>query len=209
MISRSVVALVLCGAVLGGCTGDPADRSDMSLDEQFEQLMARPDLETARNRYSEMQEQVRAALREEFALSAWVEDSETSSTGSGCADYPDIDGLDAGNEGMAIWVAEGGVVERWPEAVGALREVAVEYGFDEVTLDVNEGGRRMYEVANDQGAKLTMGSAGNTTLSLATGCHLRPEAKERGRPITKEEAREIREERDRRRSVEIREERGG
>ncbi|MQA62568.1 MAG: hypothetical protein GEU86_13995, partial [Actinophytocola sp.] len=84
--------------------------------------------------------------------------------------------------------------DQWPTAQALLREIGGEYGFTKVSLDISRGGVRTFELADETGAKLTImvNSYGYTVLGVSTGCHLRAEAKERGRPITDADKKVIR-----------------
>lgn len=184
-----IAALSLCAALLTACESDTNNESGMSTQEQFDSLMRRPDLEQAQARYEDLQKQIRAALKKKFDLSQWEEDPETVIRSSYCREFPDVDGLDVGNINMPIWAAKGGIPQKdWPTAQAVLRDLGGQLGFGRVTLDADQGGNRMYEIVDGYGAKLTLGTMGNTTLSVGTGCHLKPKAKKRGRPITREEA---------------------
>lgn len=189
---RTVVAL-LCVAVLAGCDGS-GEEDPMKTHEQFEKLMQRPDLEQAKERYEKLQREIRAKLKDEFDLSEWKKGGGVDQPDSYCSDFPDADGFDVGTYRWAGRVAEGSVIPDWDRAVNLVRQIAAGYGFDKVTLDAGNAEDRTLELVDHSGAKLLLGSRGNTVLRISTGCHLTPEAKRRGEPVTTEESRTIREE---------------
>ncbi|WP_317495315.1 LppA family lipoprotein [Haloechinothrix sp. LS1_15] len=175
----------------------------MSLEEQYETVAERPDRKQAIAAYEELQEKVRAALRERFDFPEWEPGGGEERTTPGCSEFPDLIGLDAASTGLQNWIAEAGISPYdWSDAQDILREAGREYGFEQVTLDIQESHDLSFELTNDTGAKLRLmsGRNTNTVLRVSTGCHLEPAAKERGRPISQEEWREMPEdERDRHR----------
>ncbi|SNR41201.1 Lipoprotein [Haloechinothrix alba] len=200
MTTRIVAALsstALIALSLANCTKDPTDTNDMNLDEQYEQLAQRPDRDEAKNNYESLQEDVRSALRDRFELPEWEKGGSEESASPACTEFPEIGGWDAGKVTLQNWVTEESItIDSWPDAKAAVQDITGEHGFDQVTLDVEQSDNLTYELMDNWGAKLTLmsGRSSNTVVSIRTGCHLRPEAKERGRPISKEERREMPEE---------------
>lgn len=190
-VMRTVVVM-LCVAVFAGC--DDLGEDPMKTQGQFDKLMQRPDLEQAMQRYEKIQREIRAKLKDEFDLSEWKKGGGDDQPDSYCSDFPDVDGLDAGNYHWAGRVAEGSVIPDWDRAVNLVRQIATRYGFDKVTLDAGNAEDRTLELIDHRGAKLLLGSRGNTVLRISTGCHLTSEAKRRGEPVTTEESRIIRDE---------------
>lgn len=161
----------------------------MKTQEQFDKLMQRPDLDQAKERYVKIQRDIRAKLKDEFDLPEWENDGH-GRVSAGCTAFPDVDSLDVAEYQMDIWVAEGSVVPRWDEVKSRMREIAGEYGFAKVTINTGSGDHRAFELSDRYGATLNLSSKGNTSLNVWTGCHLRPKAMQRGRPITEAEVEE-------------------
>ncbi|MBA0124523.1 hypothetical protein H0B56_03110 [Haloechinothrix sp. YIM 98757] len=195
---NTTAALTICALLLAGCAaGDPDDRSDMTLEEQYEQVAQRPDIDEAIKAYEQLHNKVQAELREKFDLPAWEKGTHEETRTPGCGDFPDLIGWDAESSSLQSWVSEASIsLEDWSQAKAILRTFSQEHGFDKVSIDIAQSDNLAYELMNDTGAKITLrsGRGSNVLLGGATGCHLTPGAKERGRPISQEERREMDEE---------------
>lgn len=192
-----IAAVAACAAVLTGCDdlrNADSGEDPMKIQQQFDQLMQRPDLEEAKTHYDNVQREIRTKLKEERNLPAWEEGGGDDRSENYCSDFPDIDRFDAGNYHSTGRVAEASVVPHWDEATARMREIARKYGFEKVTIDTGSGEHRAFELSDKYGAKLYLGSKGNTVVSVSTGCHLTPKAKQRGTPVSTEESRRMRDE---------------
>ncbi|MQA63369.1 MAG: hypothetical protein GEU86_18195 [Actinophytocola sp.] len=176
------VALTL--VMLGGCT-DPDEERLMKQQREFDQLMQRPDLHEAIAHYDKIARRVRDALAAEFDLPAWKKSRRYDRGPEDCGFGPfeNVKGWDAGDYSLGRWYTDAVIQkDRWPNAIGVLRRIAGQHGFDEVTLEVDQGGLRMFELADRWGAKLVMRTEEDAMLRAVTGCHLEPDAKRHGKP---------------------------
>lgn len=176
--------LALALAMLGGCT-DPDEERLMNQQREFDQLMQRPDLHEAIAHYDKIVRQVRETLAAEFDLPAWQRSRRYSREPSGCGFGPfeSVQGWDAGSYFLGRWYTDAPLKgDRWDDAVRTVRRVAGQHGFDEVTLEMDRGGQRMFQLSDHQGAYIVVGSSTETMVRAVTGCHLKPEAKRHGKP---------------------------
>ncbi|WP_317495865.1 LppA family lipoprotein [Haloechinothrix sp. LS1_15] len=185
-VLAAVMALVLAGCSdASDYIGQPGDTEehDMSLDEQFHELMQRPDIEQAVAHYDEMLTDIRPALREVADLPEWQRRDGRGSQPGCSRSFPDIGVWDAENRFMDRWHAKGPITdENWSAAVDAVHRIAGDYGFDTVTQDINHGGRKSHKITDNYGAELSLSTEGYTTIRVFTGCHLKPDAKNHGQP---------------------------
>lgn len=181
---RSLACLAIALAVVGGCT-DPDEERLMNQQDEFDQLMQRPDLHEAIAHYDKVARQVRDALATEFNLPRWQHSRRYGREPSGCGfgSFENVNGWDAGSYFLGRWYTDAPIhADRWKNATQTVRRVAGQHGFDEVTLDVDKGGQRMFELADDWGARIVVGSSEETIVRAVTGCHLEPDAKRLGKP---------------------------
>jgi hypothetical protein len=154
----------------------------MSQQQQYTELMNRPTIDEAIKRYEEMRATIRDRLTQEFNLSQWTEQQE-SSRFSGCApQFSEVDQKDSSKKYLPRWFASSPLIASWKQAKQIVAEVSKGYGFNRVSLDVEKPDDVEFNLNDQYGAELSFGSAKNTVLTLTTGCHLSAEAKRRGGP---------------------------
>ncbi|WP_028848275.1 LppA family lipoprotein [Thermocrispum agreste] len=171
----------------------------MSPEEQFAELMSRPDTEQARQLYERMQARIRAALSERLGLGAWETDPATASEAP-CGDFPDVHPFNASTFGMPLWFTMGPLEpEQWQAAKQVLRDVTGEHGFRQVVLDVDGPVSRVFQLSDGKGAavRLMVNPQDRVVLRVDAGCHLKPEVKRLGRPLNEVEKEQYRQSRHR------------
>ncbi|HEY8458501.1 MAG TPA: LppA family lipoprotein [Actinopolymorphaceae bacterium] len=134
-------------------------------------LLERPDIETVHRRCLDMLHDIREALVTELGVRPW-------DNGVVLANGSTVGGTAAGVGGEAeVRRYHGGVSPgnlpdaQWPRAVDVVSRLARRYGFDNPVVVVDRPGDHEVSFADEYGAELLFGTAANTTLSLATGCH--------------------------------------
>lgn len=181
-------ALLAVGLLVGSCSDggqylDPKPTGNpMTQQQQFSELMNRPNLDETIARYEEMRGKLRDRLTTEFGLPAWQEQTE-SARFSGCApQFAAVNEQDASRKFLSRWFVAAPLLTNWQKAKKAVSEVAGIYGFDRVSLDTMKPDDAEFNLNDQYGAELSFGSATNTVITLTTGCHLSAEAKKRGTP---------------------------
>ncbi|ALG11177.1 hypothetical protein AOZ06_33690 [Kibdelosporangium phytohabitans] len=168
----------LCTALLlvGACD---SKGGSMTKDEQFAELMKRPDIEQIEADYLKLLEDIRTELVARTGIAQWVPKDEPI-TGSGCGDFPGIGGnvrrYSSGHSPGNLPDA------KWQDAVELVESIAGRQGFKLHGAVVDRPDDHEVTLGNDYGAELLFGTAANTTLSISTGCHLTRAAKQRGTP---------------------------
>ena len=151
------------------------------MNNAFTELMKRPDIEQAMTTYTEMTAKIRDALAAEFGRT-WDQDDDLS--GGGCeSDFPGVD-ADGETRILPRWDSPGNLPDdQWARAEATVGKIAATYGFHpEPEILVNRPGDHEVVYRKPDGARITFGTAVNTPLSVATGCHLTAEAHQRGTP---------------------------
>ncbi|MDI2032545.1 LppA family lipoprotein [Saccharopolyspora sp. TS4A08] len=163
---RRLAPLILAAALLTGCAGQP---DGGSMEDQLNALRQRPTLGEVTADYDRMQQELRERLVAELGL---PEFSDKGNTGqSACTDFADVPGAE--QRTLATWMQEGGIPdEKWERALQIATEVGSTRGFTELHVVTDRPGDHKIELHNSYGAKLQLGSAANTVLSVRTGCHL-------------------------------------
>ncbi|WP_165436110.1 LppA family lipoprotein [Amycolatopsis suaedae] len=183
-----LVVLVLCG-VLAGCDAtDPfgsREREDVSLEDQFAELMRRPSVEEITRKYEEMQAKVREVLSASVQLPPWTRTPDPGY--SSCNDFPAVDAWDVKRDYLDRWSVDQGVSpEQWKVLATKFKEVVAQWGFVAPELEVDKEGFRESRAGGEFGSKAILSTAGTKViLSVDTGCHLTDKAKRRGTPLTK------------------------
>ncbi|WP_086783196.1 LppA family lipoprotein [Crossiella equi] len=175
--------VILSGAlVLGGCTTTPEGNN---VNEMFQQLRQRPDIDEASKRYTELQSKIKDRLAAEFPSLAWEIFTGTKGASACGFDFPGLDAADGENRGLPGWKAKGNLPDTdWEKALQSVREVAAQHGFSSPAPIVDKPGDHEVIFKDSYDAKLSFGTAANTLLSLRTGCHLTVEAHRRGTPAS-------------------------
>ncbi|MGH3466288.1 MAG: LppA family lipoprotein [Thermocrispum sp.] len=177
------------GLLISGCLISDPDRTSMTAQEQFAELMTRPDVQQAKDRYEAMQATIRAELTDRLDLPKWTTDPETANDRP-CGDFPDVHPFDLGTFSLALWSTQGPLDDhQWSQAKQTLREVSRDYGFTHVAMEANRAASPVYQLSDGDGANLHLmvNPQNRVVLQVNGGCHLKPESKERGRPINEEE----------------------
>ncbi|MFD8493895.1 LppA family lipoprotein [Amycolatopsis sp. NPDC059657] len=171
--------ILLTATACGGAPKEsPMDRNQHK-QQQFAELVQRPDIDQATARYSEISTKIRDALSAAFPALKWQQTTQLAGAACG-SDYP---GLDADGEvrGLPNWMAEGNLPDaQWEQAVSIVRDAARGYGFDGGQVVVNRPNDHEIDFQDQYKAELNFGTAANTTLLIRTGCHLTTQAKQRG-----------------------------
>src|SRR5690606_9865768 len=124
----------------------------MTPGEQFAELLQRPDVEQAKQRYEDMQAEIRGALSERLALPEWETDPATASEAP-CGDFPDVHPFNTATFGLPLWSTKGPLdPDQWSVAKDVLREVAERYGFREVSLEVDRQANPVVQLSDGRGA---------------------------------------------------------
>jgi hypothetical protein len=193
LTSTALVSVVLsvvmtvsgCGVIKGGSEGtvDKATRRE----QQFQEMMGRPDIEQVAQRYNEMTATLRLRLEAEAVIGKWHEDP-GSGGGAGCRDFPDVEGNDKETRSLPLWVSEGEVADdKWARAVEITQDVAAQYGFETpIRVVVDAPGDHEISTADPFGADLIVGTKLSSVLQVRTGCHLTAKAHQRGTPTIPE-----------------------
>jgi hypothetical protein len=170
-----LVAVVLATLAAACGSGGP------DVNDAFSELMKRPDIEQAMTSYTEMITKIRDRLTADLGRT-WEQNDDLS--GGGCdSEFP---GLDSDGETRILprWDSPGNLPDdQWPRAEAVVGEIAAAYGFHpkpEILVDRPSDHEVVYR--KPDGARITFGTAANTPLSVATGCHLTAEAHQRGTP---------------------------
>jgi hypothetical protein len=200
-----LIAAIFFVVAAVACDADPSVEPNMDqVDQQFAELMKRPDIDQAVARYQQMYAEVHQQLSTTFpTLGPWQQTLHQGSSACG-PDFGAVDSYDstdpqdqAVEAGMGDWDANGNIPEAaWDQVVAKIGSVIQRYGFDprpEVVTD-----RPAQHDANfydSYGAELGI-SFGNKELdprigggigfSFVTGCHLTAEAKKRGHPAARQ-----------------------
>lgn len=147
----------------------------------FTELMKRPDIDQAVTSYTEMTTKIRDRLTTDTGR-AWEQRSEGGGTSCG-NEFPGVD-EDGGKRTLPRWMLAGNLTDQqWPQAETSVGEIAAGYGFNprpEVVVD--RPGEHDVVFRKPDGAWVGFGTAVNTTLTAATGCHLTAKAHQHGAP---------------------------
>lgn len=169
---RRFATLVMGAALLAGCAAGDPDGRDMQ--DGLDALRQRPSLEEVTADYDRMQQELRDRLVAELGLPQFVDKGNTGE--SACPDFADVPGAE--QRTLATWMQEGGVPEeKWAGALRIATEVGASRGFTELHVVTDRPGDHKVELHNSYGARLQLGAAANTVLSVRTGCHLLQSAK--------------------------------
>lgn len=176
----TVLIATACGSL--GSENHPMNQPDAAT-QQFQQLMQRPDIDQVTASYEDMYRKIREQITANFAELSWKETRPPSNTACG-EQFGAIDvagRMDAKESGLGNWTANGNLDDsQWMQASEEVRTIAQEHGFDAGRTTVNRPNDHEIVFFDRYGAELNFGSAVRTTLLLRTGCHLTPEAKQRG-----------------------------
>lgn len=156
----------------------------MQRDQQYAELMNRPNISEAVVLYEDMRGKIRDRMSSEFTLPKWTEQQD-SSRFSGCApQFSEVDQKDSTKKYLPRWFTTAPLGAKWQKVKEIVTEVAAGYGFNRISLDIAKPDDAEYNLNDQYGAELSIGSAKNTVLALTTGCHLTAAAKQRGVPAT-------------------------
>jgi hypothetical protein len=151
------------------------------VNEAFTELMKRSDIDQAMATYDDMTTKIRDKLTTELGRT-WEQNDYLS--GGGCeSDFPGI-GADGSTLNLPRWDSPGNLPDdQWDRAEKLVGEVGGAYGFHpKPAIIVNRPGDHDVVFRKPDGASIRFGTAVNTTLAVATGCHLTAEAHQRGGP---------------------------
>jgi hypothetical protein len=76
--------------------------------------------------------------------------------------------------------------DRWEKAISTVTAIAKKYGFQGPERVADKPGNREIRYFDDAGSRLSYGQIKNMSTYISTGCHLTPEAHERGGPPPEE-----------------------
>lgn len=182
--SRVFASLAAAAAlVVSGCDSGP---SEDDVNEKFQQLMQRPDIETVDADYSALLERIRTRLVDELDITPFIPNEDRPMSQSACpgelsaVDEAHVRRYTSGHSPGTISDAD------WPRAVDLVTDITSKHGFGEPKTVVDRKGDHEVAIYDRYGAELIFGSARNTILSLATGCHLSRDAHQRGTPKPEE-----------------------
>ncbi|MGA6168403.1 LppA family lipoprotein [Amycolatopsis magusensis] len=157
----------------------------MTIEQQWAELMQRPNIDEAVARYEKMEGEITSALSTEFGLPPW-EGGTRSSGNPGCGAFDKVDAWDAMSEILPGSLTPAVIpTNQWPRAVETIKRVASAHGFTTPGLAVDKDDFHIVDLYDGYAAKLTVVTGtekANTVIGVFTGCHLLPEAKQRGVP---------------------------
>jgi hypothetical protein len=188
---KRLLSLILAAAVtisVAACGPDVPQKATVNQkNEQFTELMARPDIDEAVSQYDEMYTKVRNEITALVPALKWKMTNPVTSASCGNdfgAVNADLPKDDAEVRGLAIWMAEGKIPDgQWEVALSAVDTILRTYGFNSGPYVVKNNPSDHYVTFQDPtNAEVTFGTAVNTGLTVRTGCHLTAEAKKRGTP---------------------------
>jgi hypothetical protein len=186
--TRVIVATTIIGlALASGCSSpdyiepNPSE-STMPTQQQYSELMSRPDIEEVVARYEEMREKIKSRLGSELGIANW-EDKQDGRQ-SGCTnEFPGVDSRDAARKFLSFLISSRSVpVEQWSAAKNIVSEIGGQYGFTQAGVNVDKPPHFEFELKDQHKAQLSLSTEKTTVLSVETGCHLTPDAKKRGAP---------------------------
>lgn len=188
-IAGTVLAVLLTSTA---CDSSPDyldndhSKDGMSTQQQFGELLKRPNSDEAQKTYRQVLADIQAKLAD-VGLKDWKV-GQDARVDSGCNAFREVDVHDVATTYTA-WGSPNEVAEAdWPKATQALTEVAAKHGFTKKGFEVNKPTYREFHLLDSFGADLTLSTgSGSTTgtstmLTLKTGCHLSAEAHTRGTP---------------------------
>ncbi|WP_084098514.1 LppA family lipoprotein [Amycolatopsis japonica] len=162
-------------------------KDGMSTQQQFTELLKRPDAKQAQAKYDEALTDLRAKLTEATGFSAWQQGT-VAEVSPGCNAFRAVDVHDV-YTAYTTWGLPDAIPEAsWVKTTQALTEAAGKHGFTKKGFEVNQPAFREFHLLDDFGADLTLSTSTGTTtgtstmLTLKTGCHLSAEAHMRGTP---------------------------
>lgn len=181
--SHLVTALAAAAAlVVGGCD---SSSSEDDVNEMFNKLMQRPDIEAVQADYFALLERIRTRLVDELGIKAFIPDKEPFSGAACPGEMSDV--KEAQVRFYPSAQSPGTISDAdWPRAVEVVTEITSKNGFGEPKTVVDRQGDHEVAIYDDYGAELIFGTAKNTIVGLSTGCHLTREAHERGKPKPEE-----------------------
>ena len=117
---------------------NPPRATQVDPDQQFNQLMRRPDLGEVVGRYEEMRGKIKERLQGDLALPEWLDRSD--GVNAGCAnEFPEVHSHDAGRKSLNHFsVPQAIPADQWPQAKAALAEIGAEYGFTKPGLNASK-----------------------------------------------------------------------
>lgn len=184
-------AMVLIG-LLSACASEGSNINDDpnagTQQQQYDKLLQRPDIEQATQTYQSALKEIKNVLTEKFDVPTWEQRDDTPIGAAACGfDFPDV----SGREGITRTINGGftrAVISdnRWEEAVQIVTEVANEYGFKGPERVADKPGNREIRYFDAAGSRLSFGQIKNMSTYISTGCHLTPEAHQRGGPPPEE-----------------------
>ncbi|WP_158605676.1 LppA family lipoprotein [Amycolatopsis panacis] len=156
-------------------------------EQQFNELMKRPDIDQVVAQYEDMYAKIRAKVAEIVPVLKWTLVNPMTSASCGnefSAVNASLRKDDAEVKSLANWLAEGKVPDaQWGTVQAAVDTILRSYGFDSGPIVVkNQSADHYVTFRSPAGSEVTFGSAVNTGLTVRTGCHLTAEAKTRGTP---------------------------
>jgi hypothetical protein len=177
----AVIALLTTAACDAG--GPPADTTmSANPDAQFQQMMQRPDIDQATQRYAAMGATIRNTLVADIGLPSWKERPDSGGSSS-CREFPGVNTGDKESRGLPLMFSEANLPdEKWPHAQQIITEIAGKNGFGAPLTLVNNPGNHEISLKDGYGAEVSFGTKVNTTLLIQTGCHLTADAHKRGKP---------------------------
>lgn len=177
----AAVGVTGCG-VGSGESGDTVNKGTRRV-QQFRELVQRPDIDQAAQRYGEMVASLRSRLESELGIGHWRENPKTGGA-AGCHEFPDVEGSDKESRTLRHWISDGNIPDdKWPRVVEITQEIARQYGFEtQPRVIVDRPGNHQITAADAYGADLILVTKVNTVLQARTGCHPTAEARQRGTP---------------------------
>jgi hypothetical protein len=153
----------------------------MPRQQQYSELMNRPNIDETIARYEEMRTAIRNELAKEINISQWAKQSGSANYTECAREFPDVDAKDAQKQHPETWYSTVKInPEKWTKAKEIVSSVAATYGFNKVSLVVDRTDDLQFNLTDAYSAELSFGSAKNTILGLTTGCHPTADAKKRG-----------------------------
>jgi hypothetical protein len=183
---RALLAALVPLTLLAGaaCSTGPSEATVAH--RQFQHLMTQPDAEEAVQQYTRLYTRMRQQLSQTFPhLGPW--ELTLESDYSGCSSsYPELDLEDGREDSLPNYAASGVLTEsEWDQAVDMVGTLVAPYGFDRHPQVLNDRAGVhdvVFHGPNEAQIGFDTLTDSGTGLTFEVGCHLTPQAKQRGHP---------------------------
>ncbi|WP_162830255.1 LppA family lipoprotein [Amycolatopsis palatopharyngis] len=190
-LRKLALAVVLTG-LLSACVSEGSNINDDpnagTQQQQYDTLLQRPDIEQVTDTYQAALDEIKGTLAKKFGLPEWEHGPYREIGEAACGfDFPDVDGRQGITRTISGGFSRSTIPDdRWEESVQIITEIANKYGFKGPERVADKPGNREIRYFDAAGSRLSFGQVKNMSISISTGCHLTPEAHQRGGPPPEE-----------------------